>query len=584
MFLHFALGPSVVIPSNQYPPHYVFHYVNHYHYTFILTNFQNITSLMLMRHTTAVATILTVIAVLLCSCGQNKDATVVHSGSRDNVTSVTLTSIDDALPMIHSDARFALCGDTLIIDDHKSTDKQFVAYDLSHCKYLGSFGMYGSGPGEIANFGGLFYDSQRGILYGLNLNKWQISGFNLREAVADSTYKAFTKVKFMNRRGGPINTPFYVNDTTIFCSVYVPDDTGMKLTSHVGKFNLLTGERMLLDSIDEVVGNAGLITVSPANDLMIETGVNHDRIRLYSLEGKLKKTIYGPDYSERYDGRAYYFSVPVVAGDKILAVYSGQDYRKNGTGHEILVMDLDGNYIKTLDVGARISSIVYHPKTDRVYVSEDDEPQFGYFNLSEALGETTSAKKEPKNVAEDVPADQTVHETDDEAVQESATSDVSSQGRETILDNGVKVVYSSPMAANTPKYDQSEIADGPLALLDPLARNFNPVDIATIGAQSDGDKGKKYQISLIGQGSEEVTIESIILPDARFKVDWNGIAKYKPGVLSTFTLKSEKAIELDDYRFILTYKGDKYPPQTFHISLHPDIYRLMEERDTATDQ
>lgn len=515
---------------------------------------------------------------LLCSCGQSKDSAVeIHYGSRDNVTTVTLTSIDDALPMIHSDARFTLCGDTLIINDYKSTDNQLIAYDLNNGKHLGSFGMYGQGPGEISNFGGLFYDSKRGIIYGLDLSRWQISGFNLREAIADSTYKAFTKVKMTDRRGGPFTTPFYINDTTILCSVFVPDERGMKLTSHVGKFNLLTGERVLFDSIDAFTGNSGLITVSLSHDLIIETDTNHDRMRFFDLNGKLKKTIYGPDYSERYDGRAYYFSEPVIAGDKIIVVYSGQDFRKNGTGHEILVMDLDGNYIKTLDVGARISSIIYHDKTDRVYVSEDDEPQFGYFNLSEALGEPTSAKKESKSVAEDVPVDGMTEETANEAVQESETSCVSSQGKETILDNGVKVVYSSPMDADTS-------GEGPLALLDPLAHDFNPVDIATIGAQSDGENGKKYQVSLIGQGSEEVTIESIILPDERFEVDWSGITKYKPGVLSTFTLKSKKAVKLDDYRFILTYKGDKYPPQTFHINLHPDINKLRADRINGASQ
>lgn len=532
---------------------------------------------MLRRYNSVVATMLTAIVALLCSCGRNNEATVVHAGSRDNVTTVTLTSIDDALPMIHSDARFTLCGDTLIIRDRKSTEKQLLAYELNNGQYLGSFGMYGQGPGEIANFGAIFYDSKRGIIYGLDLSRWQISGFNLREAVADSTYKAFTKVKMTDRRGGPFTTPFFINDTTILCSVYVPDERGMKLISHVGKFNLMTGKRLLLDSIDDVIGNAGLITVSPTDNLMIETGVNHDRIRLYDLKGNLRKTIYGPDFSERYDGRAYYFSEPVIAGDKILAVYSGKDFRKNGTGHEIVVMDLDGNYIKTLDVGARISSIVYHGKTDRVYVSEDDEPQFGYFNLSEVLVETDSVKKESKSVEEEMPVDEKADETANEAVQKSETIDVSGQGNETILDNGVKVVYASPMAANTPGY-------GPMALLDPLAHSFNPVDIATIGGEPNGENGKLYRIALFNNSKDTVAIESVLLPDSRFEVVKCTIKRYLPHLTSDLVLKSNKAVKLDDYRFVLTYKGGKYPPQAFHINLHPDIIRLMEERDGATDE
>jgi len=50
---------------------------------------------MLMRYNPVVATMLTAIVDLLCSCGRSNEATVVHAGSRDKVTTVTLTSIDD---------------------------------------------------------------------------------------------------------------------------------------------------------------------------------------------------------------------------------------------------------------------------------------------------------------------------------------------------------------------------------------------------------------------------------------------------------------------------------------------------------
>ena len=530
-----------------------------------------------MRYNFVVATMLTAIVALLCSCAKSNEATVVHAGSRDNVTTVTLTSIDDSLPPIHSDARFSVYGDTLIIRDRKSTDKMFKSYDMNKDKYLGSFGLYGQGPGEIANCVNTFFDNAHGVMYGLDLSKWQIVGFNLKEAIADSTYKAFVKIKLTDHGGRAIMSPTYINDSTVLCSVYVPNETGMSLSSTIGRFNMLTGEMILMDSIATSGRHTAGMVVSIPHSLIIETGSTHDRIRLYNMDGNLIKTIYGPAYEERHDGHTYYYSSSIIAGDKLLSVYSGMDARKQVTGHEIIVMDLDGNYIKTLDIGARIASIAYHDKTDRVYVSQDGEPQFGYFNLSEALGDSAYAKKDSKSAAEDVPVDETIDETANEAVQKSETTDVSGQGNEKILDNGVKVAYSSPMAANTP-------GDGPMALLDPLAHSFNPVDIATIGGEPNGKNGKLYRIALFNNSKDTVAIESVLLPDSRFEVVKCTIKKYLPHLTSDLVLKSNKAVKLDDYRFVLTYKGGKYPPQTFHINLHPDIIRLMEERDGATDE
>lgn len=202
------------------------------------------------------------IVSLLCSCRQSNDSVAeVHSGSRDKVTTVTLTSIDDNLPPIHSDARFYISGDTLYINDYKSTDLQFIAYDLNNAKYIGAFGKYGLGPGEIANFGSLFFDRYRGIMYGMNLAKWEIDGFDIKAALADSSYKAFVKVKLTENDERPINHATYVNDTTIYCAVYVPEEHGMQLSSHVGKFNLLSGKSEILDSVAEPGRHTGGIEV-----------------------------------------------------------------------------------------------------------------------------------------------------------------------------------------------------------------------------------------------------------------------------------------------------------------------------------
>ena len=511
--------------------------------------------------------------LLFCSCGQNNNnVNETHSGDRDKVTTVTLTSIDDALPMIHSDARLSAYGDTLIIRDHKSTDRQLIAYDLNKGQYLGSFGKYGQGPGEIANFGSLFYDSKKGVIYGLDLSRWQIVGFNLREAIVDTAYLAFTKIKLTDHDGGrAINMPTYVNDSTIFCSVFVPDETGMSLSSYIGKFNLLTGHSTLLDSIDDPGRHTGYVAASLNHNIIVEAGMTHDRVRIYDLDGNLKRIIYGPDFESKHDGRTYYFSSSIIAGDKLLSVYSGVDARKQVTGHEIVVMDLDGNYIKTLEIGARIASIAYHDKTDRVYVSQDGEPQFGYFVLSEALGTSASGEKQTDN-------DHSATDADADSDADKNQTDTGDQKESTTTQKGIQIVYSSQEAIKAHKYTGSTEKKVPLTLIDPYNHSVTPVSMADIGASPMPDgKGVYYMVNLLNQSQDTVSIESLRLPDARFSAQWTGLVKYIPTLFSGFILKADKGVKLDDYRFVITYKDNKYPPQTFHINLHPDEKKLIED-------
>ena len=82
----------------------------------------------------------------LCSCGQSVgSAQTVHQSKRDNIMEVRLVSIDDSLPPLHNFCGLNLLGDTLIVNDHKSTDKVLFAYDIKTGHYIGSFGNFGAG-------------------------------------------------------------------------------------------------------------------------------------------------------------------------------------------------------------------------------------------------------------------------------------------------------------------------------------------------------------------------------------------------------------------------------------------------------
>lgn len=102
---------------------------------------------------------------------------------------------------------------------------------------------------------------------------------------------------------------------------------------------------------------------------------------IFDLNGNLKYNVYGPNWDARGD-RKHHYSTPLFYKDKIIALYSGGDYQGKGyapTGFH--VFSLNGEYVKTINVGYRILNFCYDKDNDRLVFCFDDEIQFGYLPL-----------------------------------------------------------------------------------------------------------------------------------------------------------------------------------------------------------
>lgn len=314
---------------------------------------------------------------LLWSCRPEKGLPTVETcGIRDKVEKTSVISIDDNLPPMHSTVDMFVKGDTLIINDYRSQEKQFHAYDITEDRYLGSFGKYGNGPGEMANIGGVYLDDS-GRLFCRNSNHMILQSVDIDSALNNPDYKASKETRLdLSEKIVIFITPTFINDTTVLCSLYCSGKWGY--TTHLGHFNPKSGEAVQIDTITSGgVGRSG-IAVDKKRGIAVETGMTHDRIRIFDLDGNLRKTVLGPSFKEEHDGRTYYFSSPLIAGDNVLANYNGE---KDGYGKDIVIMDIDGRYVKTLRFDAKIMSMAYHPKSKRLYLCNDGETQFGYIKL-----------------------------------------------------------------------------------------------------------------------------------------------------------------------------------------------------------
>lgn len=325
--------------------------------------------------------IISVFCLVLASCGKSAGQDAEEwDKERDRIESISIISIDDALPPLHR-GHLLLKGDTLLIYDSKSMGKMFTAYEINKGITLGSFGNFGNGPGEMANIGGLYID-EYGILYGLNMNSMSIQGIDIDKGLADGNTPAFTKVRLDTSDGlNPVTDSHYVNDSTVFCSVYVDGDSGY--VTHFGRLNPVTGERAPIDTLPAKTVGRNNICVDVDSNRVYMTGRLSDRIHILDLDGNLLKTVCGPDYSERYDGHSSYHIGSLLGGGLLYSVYSGADARKQPSGKDIVVMDRDGRYIKTLRFNSPIWGMAYHEGTNRLYLSTLGVPQFGYIRLDD---------------------------------------------------------------------------------------------------------------------------------------------------------------------------------------------------------
>ena len=82
-----------------------------------------------------------------------------------------------------------------------------------------------------------------------------------------------------------------------------------------------------------------------------------------------------------------------------------------------------------------------------------------------------------------------------------------------------------------------------------------------------------------------MVIDSFEFPDTSFKVR-AGLPFYGDRYLSWVKLESDRPVNIKDYRFIINYKDNKYPPQTIHVNLYPDqasADKAYEERTSVQD-
>ena len=316
-----------------------------------------------------------IILLVLVACSPNT------GNKRDVIVQATLVSIDKKLPPMHKMTQIYALDDLLIFYDFMSVDRHFFAYDVINDSSMSWFGKHGNGPGEISNFANICFDRKNGILYGLDGNRWQFLGFNVKEAIHNQDYNPFLKTSLDTTNGRTIvNMAQYINDSTVICTIYYDLQKGSNRKNLLGRINLLTGETTAIEKEDPD-GELFSIAVMPESNRVFMAGKTRDILKITDFQGNIINTIKGADFRKTRDKQLSYFSNAISGGGYFFAVFNGKYDSEHSAGKDILVFDKDGNYLKTLCIDVPIVGICYNYMNNRLYVSTDDTPQFGYIQL-----------------------------------------------------------------------------------------------------------------------------------------------------------------------------------------------------------
>ena len=321
---------------------------------------------------------------MLISCNK-KNQTEIYQTKRDNIVDVhdRIKEIDFGNDIfMFNNTVPVIAKEYLVMNDYKSLDKYIHVFNKETFKYVVSFATRGEGPGEIVRPGYVIYDKTNNKLDMADEGKQNILSYDLDSAILYAEYMPNIKFK-MNKDLLP-SSYTYINDSICIGRCVIPiGNSDFKPT--MSKFNMKSGTVELFPyEHPKVKKKRTLSDVSPEHGVYVEVHGYHDLMTICSLDGELKYNIYGPEWVDEIIQTEFYGNV-LFADNLIIAQYSGEkpftEDHKFNFPTTLLVFDINGNYIKTLETGYSISRMCSDEENNRLILSMDEEMQFGYLDL-----------------------------------------------------------------------------------------------------------------------------------------------------------------------------------------------------------
>ena len=213
----------------------------------------------------------------------------------------------------------------------------------------------GEGPNEITRLGEIILNEKRRRFYVADYGKMKTLEYELDSVLLNPNYLPIHKTE-INRIATPVMFSFF-NDTLCYaCSMTA--EPGKHFQESLVTWNMETGDMdLLITGHPKIERQRIRYAVSLEHNLIAVSYDYHDLLVTYDLQGNLKHNVYGPNWNDATsNAMIYYYGSIVICNNRIVVGYSGERNPEMGQIHvrNLLVYDLEGNYIKTLKIGYNI--------------------------------------------------------------------------------------------------------------------------------------------------------------------------------------------------------------------------------------
>ena len=321
------------------------------------------------------------VAVCLMLCGSACDGTKKFQ----NVVNVhdKIQVFDPEEVMCSKVATLSVMGDYLIIRDSGDQGKLFHLFDKHNLQYLCSTGDKGQGPGELSGAWSTMYDEARHKFYVPDPNYLKIFSFDIDSLMKDPDYLPTVKQEIKKDDGGnyPLHA-IYVNDTLAYGNGIQFYEEKYRYIAM--KWNMQTGQLWFNQHHQGKRTYGAYVAYSERHNLLVQSDGAYDELTFLDGDMNLIRYVKGPQWSEERDALSHFGSVDFY-NDYIIVEYDGTGWAEGHYARICYVFDIQGNYVKTLNLDYNINTISVDEENDRLYITFIDEIQFGYLDLKGLL-------------------------------------------------------------------------------------------------------------------------------------------------------------------------------------------------------
>lgn len=328
--------------------------------------------------------------MLLSAC-TDSNIRYVHFSPESNVInvadSITFVKLDEVMGTVDLSAFDTL----MVVRERFPADDRFLhIYDIRSFEHLAHIGKIGKGPNEVILPGYInsHIDSSSFWLWDADREiQWR---YHLDSMLVDPNYQPseFVKLDIIM----PICRFAMTDDSTFLGMAFIPTSTSTFRTDMV-KFNTHSGKVAHYGYQHEGLSDRhsnSLFAMSLRENVYVQAHVYCQLLSIFNADGSLRCDVVGDDYGDDIqDGRDYFGRV-LITGNLIVVGYNGEDsfrldkYKRMETTcpTKLLVFDLDGNHLATIETGNEIVSFCIDESNNRVicYFNGCENP-LGYFNF-----------------------------------------------------------------------------------------------------------------------------------------------------------------------------------------------------------